>query len=69
VSQLNDYAWDTNNSDENRGMAQQILYALKGNRDIDVISDKFNDMISFMVLSIPSFNDTEESAFRSSLGI
>ena len=57
ITEVNDYAWDTSKTLTNRGVAQQINYALKGNRDLDVLSDTFNSMLNFLLAEIPSYNE------------
>jgi len=69
VAELNDYAWNTEKTLPNRGVAQQILYSLKGNRDLDVLSGKFNDMLNFMVAEIPSYTTEANDAFKLQIGI
>jgi hypothetical protein len=69
IAELNDYAASTENTIENRGTAQQILYAVQGNRDLDVLSDKFNDMLNFMVAEIPSYTTEANDAFKLQIGI
>lgn len=69
VAELNDYAWDITKVLANRGTAQQILYALKGNRDIDVLSDKFNNMLAFLLAEIPSYDAAADANFKNEVGI
>lgn len=64
VAELNDFAWRETETLKDRGIAQQILYALKGNRDIDVKSDKFNNMLDFLVLKIDSYSEQDNENFK-----
>lgn len=69
VAEINDYAWDASKPLLNRGTAQQILYALKGNREIDVLSEKFNNMLLFLLSEIPSYDVDANTAFKTEIGI